>query len=221
LRRRVRLAGAALFLGGAFFVWGCATSGVAVKEGDGGGSGALLRPGDAAEGPTSPGYGGLRRPSGEAGPVKEAFVIPGVPFIPQEEETCGPTSLAMLLRFLGREAPVGDLVRETRTEGLRGVLITDLAAAARKRGLPAEVAVLDLAGLEKRIRGGTPVILLVDLGTWVLVRPHYMLAYGYGPKGVVAHSGYTAGQVVPGAKLERQWAKMNHLAVVVEPPVRP
>ncbi|HZD54797.1 MAG TPA: cysteine peptidase family C39 domain-containing protein [Candidatus Aquicultoraceae bacterium] len=141
--------------------------------------------------------------------------MPGVPFLPQEESTCGPSSLAMLLRFLGRDAGTDEIVRETRTSGLRGTLITDLAAAARRRGFDAEIAELGLPRLAERIRDGEPVILLVDLGTWVVSRPHYLLAYGVTPEGVVAHSGRTEGKVIPYRTLESWWARMGHLSLRV------
>lgn len=143
-----------------------------------------------------------------------AAVIPGVPFLPQEEETCGPSSLAMLLRFLGKKAETGEIVAETRTRGLRGTLITDLAAAARRRGVDVEVVALDPAGLRSEIEAGRPVIVLVDLGVWVWSRPHYMLVYGYGPGGYVAHSGRTAGVEIPASDLDASWRKMGRLAIV-------
>ena len=180
-----RFPGAALLLGGALLVWG----------------------GCAARGPAS-----VAPFPGAASPG--TFVISGVPFLTQEEETCGPSSLAMLLRFHGKEAATRSLVEETRTAGLRGTLITDLAAASRRRGVPAEVSDLDLAGLRRRILAGEPVILLVDLGTWVWSRPHYLIAYGVTPAGVVAHSGRTEGAIIPYDTLEGEWAKMGHLAIV-------
>jgi len=187
MRVAVRFAGAALLLGGALSICvGCAATGP-------------LHGAPAAAGPAAP----------------STHVIPGVPFLPQEEETCGPSSLAMLLRFHGKDATTGDLVRETRTAGLRGTLITDLAAAARRRGVPAEVADLDMPALRERIAAGQPAILLVDLGVWVWSRPHYLLAYGMTPEGVVANSGETRGKVIPYGTLDAQWAKMGHLAIVV------
>jgi len=111
-------------------------------------------------------------------------------------------------------------VRETRTAGLRGTLITDLAAAARRRGFEAEVVDLDLPRLTETISKGLPVILLVDLGTWVVSRPHYLLAYGVIPEGVVAHSGREEGKVIPFSTLSGQWAKMGRMAIVVRPPAR-
>jgi len=187
--RNPRFAGAALLLGGAlFFSGGCAAT----------------RP----AGEISPAAGG---------PGSATRIIPGVPFLPQEEDTCGPSSLAMLLRFHGKSATTAELVGETGTAGLRGTLITDLAAAARRRGLPAEVVDLDLPGLRKRIAAGEPVILLVDLGAWAWSRPHYLLAYGLTPEGVVANSGRTEGAVIPYDALDAQWAKMGRLAIVSSP----
>jgi hypothetical protein len=121
----------------------------------------------------------------------------------------------MVLRFLGDGTPAGDLVRETRTAGLRGALITDLAVAARRRGYEAEVANLDLPRLRERIAAGGPVILLVDIGMWAWSRPHYLVAYGVTPEGVVAHSGKERGKVIPFTTLDGQWAKMGRMALIV------
>lgn len=144
-------------------------------------------------------------------------VIAGVPFLPQEGENCGPSSLAMLLRFHGLQADPRELAEETRTEGLRGTLITDLAAAARRRGLPVEVTDLDLAGLRQRILAGEPVILLLDLGTWPFTRQHFLIVYGVTREGAIAHSGGTEGLQIPFGTLERQWAKMGRMVLVAGP----
>ncbi|MGA6992301.1 MAG: peptidase C39 family protein [Candidatus Deferrimicrobiaceae bacterium] len=189
--RRVVM-GAALLAGGAFFILGCARD-AGIRRGD------AVTPGTEA---------GIRH-------ADAATIIPQVPFLPQEEDTCGPSSLAMLLRFYGVDVRTGEIVRETRTAGIRGTLITDLAAAARRRGFEAEVVDIDLERLRERIAAGIPVILLVDLGAWVYSRPHYLLAFGVTPEGVVAHSGREEGKVIPFSSLEAQWAKMGRLAIIV------
>lgn len=186
MRKGLRFAGAALLLGGALSVCGGCAAGRSAP-------GATARTGEAAA---------------------PAHVIPGVPFLPQEDDSCGPSSLAMLLRFRGQDVTTADLVRETRTEGLRGTLITDLAAAARRRGVAAEVVDLDVPALRERIARGEPVILLVDLGVWAWSRPHYLLAYGVTAQGVVANSGSSQGKVIPYGTLEGEWAKMGNLAIV-------
>lgn len=157
--------------------------------------------------------GGAVQSSEESTPLPP--VIAGVPFLPQEDDTCGPSSLAMVLRFLGQNVDTSEIVRETRTEGLKGTLITDLAGAARRRGFAAEVVDLDLPRLRERIVAGVPVILLVDLGIWTWSRPHYLVAYGWTPEEVVAHSGRERGKVIPLSTLDAQWAKMGRLAIIV------
>ena len=168
--------------------------------------------GCAAGGSAGKGRGAVR--SSEA-PAPLSSVIAGVPFLPQEDDTCGPSSLAMVLRFLGQDVDTREIVRETRTEGLKGTLITDLTAAARRRGFAAEIADLDLPRLRERISAGVPVILLVDLGIWTWSRPHYLVAYGWTPEGVVAHSGREQGKVIPFSTLDAQWSKMGRLAITV------
>jgi len=157
--------------------------------------------------------GGAVQPSEASVPLPS--VIAGVPFLPQEDDTCGPSSLAMVLGFLGHDVDTLEIVRETRMEGLKGTLITDLIGAARRRGFAAEIADLDLPRLRERISAGVPVILLVDLGVWSWSRPHYLVAYGWTPEGVVAHSGREQGKVIPFSTLDAQWAKMGRLAIVV------
>lgn len=150
-------------------------------------------------------------------PPPGTHVIAGVPFLPQEGDTCGPSSLAMLLGFHGIAADPRDIAGETQIEGVRGTLITDLAAAARRRGLAAEVTDLDLPRLKQRILGGEPVILLLDRGTWPFTRQHYLIAFGVTREGVIAHSGETESLLIPFGRLERQWTKMGRLAIVAGP----
>ncbi len=176
-------------------------------------TGVLLTYGGCAVGASAGKNVGAVQASEAAAPA--STVISGVPFLPQEEDTCGPSSLAMVLGFLGEDVTTREIVRDTRTEGLKGTLITDLAAAARRRGFEAEVTDLDLPRLRERISAGVPVILLVDLGVWSWSRPHYLVAYGWTPEGVVAHSGRERGKVIPFSTLDAQWKKMGRLAIIV------
>jgi len=177
--------------------------------------GILFTQGGCAVGAGAGKGAGVVQPSVESTPFTS--VIAGVPFRPQEDDTCGPSSLAMVLGFLGQDVDTSEIVRETRTEGLKGTLITDLTGAARRRGFAAEIADLDLPRLRERISAGVPVILLVDLGIWSWSRPHYLVAYGWTTEGVVAHSGQERGKVIPFSTLDAQWAKMGRLTIIVSP----
>jgi hypothetical protein len=171
--------------------------------------------GCAVGGSAGKGAGSVQAPEASA---PTTSVIAGIPFLPQEDDSCGPSSLAMVLGFLGKDVDTQEIVRETWTEGLKGTLITDLAGAARRRGFAAEVVDLDLPRLRERISAGVPVILLVDLGVWSWSRPHYLVAYGWTPEGVVAHSGRERGKVIPFSTLDSEWAKMGRLAIIVSRP---
>src|SRR4030042_4546071 len=105
-------------------------------------------------------------------PSPVTSVIAGVPLRPPEDDTCGPSSLAMVLGFLGQNVDTAEIVRETRTEGLRGTLITDLTSAARRRGFAAEIADLDLTRLRGRISAGGPLLLVGGLALWGWGRHH-------------------------------------------------
>lgn len=178
--------------------------------------GLLFTQGGCAVGASAGKDAGAVHPSEAPAPVPS--VIAGVPFLSQEDDTCGPSSLAMVLEFLGQGVTTQEIVRETRTEGLKGTLITDLTGVARRRGFAAEIEDLDLPRLRERISAGVPVILLVDLGIWTWSRPHYLVAYGWTPEGVVAHSGRERGKVIPFSTLDAQWAKMGRLAIIVRRP---
>ena len=60
-----------------------------------------------------------------------------VPFVPQEQDTCGPAALAMVLRFWGAEASHDALAAELGARELKGVAGSRLAEAARSRGMTA------------------------------------------------------------------------------------
>lgn len=51
------------------------------------------------------GCGGAVPPAGKTlPPDSRAHILRGVPFLPQEEDSCGPSSLAMVLRYYGADA---------------------------------------------------------------------------------------------------------------------
>jgi ABC-type bacteriocin/lantibiotic exporter with double-glycine peptidase domain len=138
-----------------------------------------------------------------------------VPFHPQAEEGCGASALASVLARLGRPADPAELAREVATPGLKGALVTDLADAARRRGFDAEVVQPDTEGVAALVSSGTAVILLLDEGRLAWSVPHYVVAFGILPEGLLVHSGDRPERVVPWWDLERKRSKMANLALVV------
>ena len=95
--------------------------------------GVLFTQGGCAAGAGAGKGDGAVQSSEASAPISS--VIEGVPFLPQEEDTCGPSSLAMVLGFLGENVDTSEIVRETRTEGLKGTLITDLTECRPTAGV--------------------------------------------------------------------------------------
>src|SRR5438128_2674746 len=77
-----------------------------------------------------------------AGPLLTVRTGLDVPIVAQRPERCGQAALEMVLRYYGANA---EAIRESDRAydpALRGSLITDLAAAARRAGYDAEIATL-------------------------------------------------------------------------------
>ena len=77
-----------------------------------------------------------------AGPLPAAGTILEVPVVRQAPERCGQAALEMVLRFYGADAASLREGERAYDPALRGSLITDLAAAARRAGYEAEIATL-------------------------------------------------------------------------------
>ena len=60
-------------------------------------------------------------------------VIQGVPYRPQEQrDDCGPSALASLLAYRGRDVPVGEISRAVYEPKLGGSLLPDMENFARQ-----------------------------------------------------------------------------------------
>ena len=69
--------------------------------------------------------------------------------------------------------------------------------------------------IKAALREKKPVIVLVDLGFWVITRPHYLVIIGYSDKGFIAHTGYESGETFPYAEFGRIWAKKGSVYLSV------
>lgn len=104
-----------------------------------------------------------------------------VPVVVQSPERCGPAALEMVLRYYGADsAAVGEAAR-AYDAALRGSLITDLAAAARRAGFDASVATLTPDSLLALLEVGVPPIVLYQSGRGPLTRRHFGVVTGWDP----------------------------------------
>lgn len=144
-----------------------------------------------------------------------SFEIDGVPFVRQESRWCGPASLASVLSYYGAVIDQGTIAREVHTEKLGGALITDLENYARSQGFETRLGQGTQGDIEAALKERRPVIALVDLGFWVVSRPHYLVITGFDETGFRVHTGYEAGKLIPYEEFHRIWNRKGSVYLLV------
>ncbi len=157
-----------------------------------------------------------------AAPVASAAGPPGalrlaVPVVAQAPERCGPAALAMVLRFHGADSAALAEADRAYDRALRGSLVTDLAAAARRAGFEAEVGTLGPDSLVALLAAGVPPIVLYQAGRGPLTRPHYAVVAGWdGARGeFVLHDGRERPRAMRRDELARRWRTAGSQALIV------
>ena len=138
-----------------------------------------------------------------------------VPFVPQQKDTCGPASLAMVLAFWGHPGQHDALARELRAVELRGVAGSRLRDAASARGMQAWAFEGDAGHLRGMIAKGRPVIVAWDMGN---KRMHNVVVVGSDEKGFIVHDpAFGASRHVETELFARRWAATDHWSLLVVP----
>ncbi len=145
------------------------------------------------------------------------FEIEGVPFLEQEKQQCGPSALATVLSYYGSPVRSETISRSVYLERIKGSLITDLENYARGLGFRAESGRGSVKEVQNMIVRGRPVIVLVDLGTWIVSRPHYLVVFGYDEEGFIVHDGRRAARPVAYPEFREAWEKMGRPFLLVTP----
>lgn len=144
-----------------------------------------------------------------------SFVISGVPFVRQDTQYCGPAALSSVMSYHGTALDQQEIAKATYSAKLKGSLISDLENFARNRGFETVLAQGSLETIKGFVDRQKPVIALVDLGSWVVSRPHYLVIIGYTAEGFLAHTGYEASQLFTYEKFTRIWEKIGATYLVV------
>jgi tetratricopeptide (TPR) repeat protein len=152
-----------------------------------------------------------------------AHAIPGVPFVEQSENYCGPSSLAMVAQFAGIEVTLEELGPMMFTPGKKGTLQADFIGAARRIGLVA-VPVSLLRQALAEVAADHPVVVMQNLGSSANPLWHYAVITGYDllKEQLTLHSGHIPGMKWDLAQFERTWKGADYWALVaVSPSVLP
>lgn len=147
----------------------------------------------------------------------QASGIEGVPFVKQESRFCGPASLASVMSYYGRQVDQRVIADAVYCEGLKGSLITDLESHARAKGFQTRLAQGSIEEIKGFTRDGKPVIVLVDMGFWLVSKPHYLVVTGIVEGGITAHTGHKASQTFSDEEFERIWKKKGSVYLLIHP----
>ena len=140
-----------------------------------------------------------------------------VPIVRQAPERCGQAALEMVLRYYGADARSLREGDRAYDPALRGSLITDLAAAARRAGYEAEIATLTPDSLIALLAADVPPVVLYQNGWRPLTAPHFGVVRGWDPEREVftLNDGGAVPRVVHRNDLAKRWRTAGSQALIV------
>ncbi|MEO8450505.1 MAG: C39 family peptidase [Gemmatimonadota bacterium] len=145
-------------------------------------------------------------------PVRTAL---DVPYLPQSELLCGGAAVAMVERWWGRRGVYAEDFSDLVRPDLGGILTSELAAAARRRGW--ETVVFD--GTPEQVRRdletGAPVVTLIQVAP---DRYHYVVVLGWSNGRVVFHDpARSPSMTVDETRFLDEWTRADRWAMVLRP----
>lgn len=150
----------------------------------------------------------------------EGAYIEGVPVYPQEDNMCGPASLATLISFWGGvEVSQQSIASGVYLDKLKGALPMDLFLYAKDAGFEVSYYRGSMDGLREKVSAGKPLILFLNLGIESYAIGHYVVAVGYSDKAkaVIVHAGADREEAMSYGELERAWSLTGYSTLLVEP----
>jgi len=152
----------------------------------------------------------------------ERVELAQVPFVPQEDQQCGPASLAMVLQAAGRKVTAEELSPQVYLPGREGSLQVEMLAATRRQGLVAYPLEGGLEALYAEVAAGNPVVVLQNLGLSWLPVWHYAVVIGFdrGLGEILLHSGTTPRMGMSAGVFARTWKRSQEWAMLALPPDR-
>jgi hypothetical protein len=146
----------------------------------------------------------------------DSRMVIGVPFFPDDENQCGPASLAAVMTFAGRPTSLEEASLAVQRSSLRGSLGPDLVLWARQQGMRAKFFSSNPEELVEFIGKQQPIIVMVDQGLGPVRKGHFMVAVGYHFEGLVANNGLVQQEIIPWTKFLTDWYKTGYFAILVE-----
>ncbi|MGE5154403.1 MAG: PA2778 family cysteine peptidase [Bdellovibrio bacteriovorus] len=139
------------------------------------------------------------------------------PFFPQEVYQCGPAALATVLVAAGKETSPQALAEQVYLPGRRGSLQVELLGATRRQGLLPYPIDPSLLALVEALRGGRPVLVLLDFGVPLYPVWHYAVVVGHDAsrRTLILRSGSTRRKLMSERRFLAAWGRGGSWGLVV------
>ncbi|GGK75203.1 PA2778 family cysteine peptidase [Amphritea balenae] len=146
--------------------------------------------------------------------------LQGLAYFPQEEDQCGPASLATMLAFNGISVTPEQLKPQLYIPGKGGTLQVELVARTRQYGLIPYQIKPELSELLKELDVGHPVLVMQNLGYSWMPQWHFAIAFGYDLKQQVLllRSGPDRRYSTDLTLFVKTWQRADNWALVILPP---
>jgi tetratricopeptide (TPR) repeat protein len=142
------------------------------------------------------------------------------PFFPQRDYQCGPAALATVLVASGVEVSADALVEQVYLPARRGSLQAEMTAAMRRHGRLAYRLEPTLAALLAELRGGRPVVVLLNLGLDLIPVWHYAVVIGYdtAADAIILRSGTQRRREMAAGRFLQSWRRADSWALLALEP---
>ena len=138
--------------------------------------------------------------------------ISSLPFYPQQEYFCGPTTLSEVFNYYGHNVSPDNLAPDTFIPAKQGTLQIEMLAATRQQGLLAYSSRSDMTQLVQLINEGKPIIVLQNLSIEWFPMWHYAVVKGYDldAQEFILHTGVTPDHRMSYELFERTWQRAKY-----------
>lgn len=152
--------------------------------------------------------------------LPESHSISSVPFFPQEQFYCGPTTLSEVFGYYGVNASPEDIAPKLFIPGKEGSLQLEMVSAARQYGFLPYTERGTLSSIIELVKDDVPVIVFQNLSIQLLPQWHYAVVIGFNSeKGTLTlHTGLTPNHEMSLELFERTWGRANYWYLAAVPP---
>ena len=169
------------------------------------------------------GCGGIKKSQSPALPenLPPFLELEAVPFYPQSDYQCGPSTLAMALTYSDLPITPEALRSQVYTPSQKGSLQMAMIGATRRHDRIA-YPIFGLNSIWPEIAAGHPVIVLQNLGlSWIPVW-HYavLIGYDFTDNTVILRSGITERKVMSLDTFDKTWARSDYWGLIVLKPIQ-